>query len=67
MSSVSEDYADLFCELFDRLDPAQFHAEGETWMADAKVAAAAAGVEQAALDGERVAAPTVGVRPSRSC
>ena len=56
MSSVSEDYADLFCELFDRLDPAQFHAEGEAWMADAKVAATAAEVERAALDGEPVAA-----------
>jgi predicted amidohydrolase len=56
MSSVSEDYADLFCELFDRLDPAQFHAEGEAWMADAQVAATAAGVEQAALDGEPIAA-----------
>jgi predicted amidohydrolase len=57
---VSEDHADLFCELFDRLDPAQFHAEGEAWMADAKVAATAAGVEQAALDGEPVAVPDGG-------
>ena len=57
---MSEDYADLFCELFDRLDPAQFHAEGEAWMADAKVAATAAAVEQAALDGEPVAAPEGG-------
>ena len=54
---MSRDYADRFCELFDRLDPAQFHAEGETWMADATVAAAAAAVEQAALDGQAVAAP----------
>src|SRR4051812_31402723 len=57
LSSVSEDYADLFCELFDRLDSAQFHAEGEAWMADEKVAALAARVEQAAVDGEPVAAP----------
>jgi predicted amidohydrolase len=57
---VSADYADLFCELFDRLDPAQFHAEGEAWIADAKVAAIAAGVEQAALDGEPVATPDGG-------
>src|SRR4051812_11216924 len=32
---MSEDYADRFCELFDRLDPALFRAEGEAWMADA--------------------------------
>lgn len=60
LSSVNEEYADLFCELFDRLDPAEFHAEGETWMGDGKVAATAAGVEQAALDGEPVAAPEGG-------
>jgi predicted amidohydrolase len=60
LSSVSQDCADLFCELFDRLDPAQFHHEGEAWMADAKVAAIAAGVTQAALDGEAVAAPDAG-------
>jgi predicted amidohydrolase len=54
------DYADLFCELFDRLDPAEFHADGEAWMADAKVAALAAGIEQAALGGEPVAAPAGG-------
>jgi predicted amidohydrolase len=57
LSSMSEDSADLFCELFDRLDRAQFSAEGEAWMGDAKVAATAAGVEQAALDGRSVAAP----------
>jgi hypothetical protein len=52
---VSEDYADLFCELFDRLDLAEFHAAGEAWMADGEVAATAAEVERAALDGEPVA------------
>jgi predicted amidohydrolase len=57
---VSEDYADLFCELFDRLDPAEFSAEGEAWLGDPKVAATAAGVEQAALDGEPIAAPDGG-------
>jgi predicted amidohydrolase len=57
---VSEEYADLFCELIDRLDPAEFHAEGEGWMGDPKVAASAAGVEQAALDGDPVAAPEGG-------
>ena len=57
---MSEDYADLFCELFDRLDPAQFHAEGETWMADATVEATAVGVERAALEGEPVGAPEGG-------
>ena len=54
---MSEDYADQFCELFDRLDPAQFHAEGEAWMGDAEVAATATGVEQAALGGGPVRAP----------
>ena len=31
---MSEDYADLFCELFDLLDPTEFRAEGEAWMGD---------------------------------
>jgi predicted amidohydrolase len=57
---VSEDYADLFCALFDRLDRSQFHAEGEAWMGDASVAATAAAVEQAALSGEPLAAPSGG-------
>ena len=72
LSSMSEDYADLFCELFDRLDPAEFHAEGEAWMADADVAATAAGVEQAALDGRarrgarrRASRPSPPARPRR--
>jgi predicted amidohydrolase len=51
------DVADLFCELFDRLDPARFHAEGLAWMTDAAVAGTAAAVEQAVLAGEPVAAP----------
>jgi predicted amidohydrolase len=59
---VSEDYADLFCELFDGLDPAEFRAEGEAWMADPDVAAGAARVEQAVLEGEPVAAPGGGRR-----
>ncbi len=57
---MSQDYADHFCELFDRLDPAEFHAEGEAWMGDPQVAATAALVEQAALDGEPVGAPEGG-------
>ncbi|HKP91548.1 MAG TPA: hypothetical protein VJT75_16400 [Thermoleophilaceae bacterium] len=57
---MSQDHADLFCELFDRLDPAGFHAEGEAWMADADVAATAAAVERSAVDGEPVAAPESG-------
>lgn len=60
MSSVSDDYADRFCEVFDRLDPAEFHAQGGAWMADGEVVATAAVVEQAALDGEPVAAPEGG-------
>jgi predicted amidohydrolase len=59
---VNDDYADLFCELFDRLDPAEFRAEGEAWMADADIATAAAEVEQAALDGRHVAEPDGGRR-----
>jgi predicted amidohydrolase len=51
---VIEDYADLFCELFDRLDPAEFLVEGEAWMADATVAAVASRVRRAALAGEPV-------------
>jgi predicted amidohydrolase len=57
---VSQDYADLFCELFDRVDPAEFRAEGEAWMGDPKVAAAAGRIEQAALDGRPIAAPDGG-------
>jgi predicted amidohydrolase len=51
---VSE-YADLFCELFDRLDADRFHAEGEAWMADPALASTAAAAEQAALDGRPIA------------
>ena len=28
------DYADLFCERFDRLDVERCHVEGESWMAE---------------------------------
>ena len=59
---MSRDYADLFCELFDRLDPAEFRTEGGGWTADAEVAATAAEVEQAALGGEPVAPPDGGSR-----
>jgi predicted amidohydrolase len=52
LSSI--DYADLFCARFDRLDVERFHEEGESWMADATVAATAAAVEQAVLAGEPV-------------
>ena len=51
---MTQDYADLFCELFDRLDVERFHEEGEAWMADATVAATAAAVEQAVLAGQQV-------------
>jgi predicted amidohydrolase len=54
---MSEDYADLFCELFDALDPAGFRAEGETWMADADTTRTAAEVERAVLEGTPVASP----------
>jgi predicted amidohydrolase len=51
---VSEDYADLFCELFDGIDAAEFRANGESWLADRKMQAAGAEVEVAALTGEPV-------------
>jgi predicted amidohydrolase len=54
---VSEDYADLFCELFDRLHPSEVHAAGEAWIAHPDVAATAIAVERAALGGEPVAVP----------
>jgi len=57
---MTEGYADFFCELFDRLDPAEFHAQGEAWMADAQVAGIAAAIEQAVCDGEPVATPAGG-------
>ena len=42
---MSEDYADLFCELFDGLAPAEFRSAGEGWIRDARVLAlAAAGI-----------------------
>jgi predicted amidohydrolase len=53
---MNDDYADLFCRLFDRLDPAEFHAEGEAWMGNAEVTSTAALVEQAVLDGEIIEA-----------
>ncbi|HKG35352.1 MAG TPA: hypothetical protein VKA89_02820 [Solirubrobacterales bacterium] len=60
---MSQDYADLFCALFDRLAPTEFHATGEAWVADPSVADTAAEVERAALAGEPVAAPDEG-RPT---
>jgi predicted amidohydrolase len=51
---VTEDYADLFCELFDGIAAADFRASGERWLADRNVQAAAAEVEAAALAGEWV-------------
>ncbi len=59
---MSREYADHFCELFDRLEPTEFHAEGAAWMGDAMVAATAAAVEQAALNGEPVEVPEGGRR-----
>jgi predicted amidohydrolase len=53
---VTEDYADLFCELFDGLVPATFRAAGEAWLADPRVAAEAADVEAGALAGTLSAA-----------
>src|SRR4029077_9364961 len=57
MRQVSEDYADLFCALFDGIDAADFNANGERWLLDRKLQAAAAEVEAATLMGERVEVP----------
>ncbi len=54
MCQVSEDYADLFCEVFDGIDAAEFHANGEGWLLDRGVQAAGAEVEEAALAGRPV-------------
>jgi predicted amidohydrolase len=47
---VNEDYADLFCQLFDGLGFAEFRSAGEGWVGDARVLAIAAEVEAEALD-----------------
>ena len=54
---MTEDHADRFCELFDSVDPAEFHAEGEVWMADPEVGGTAARVERTVLNGDSVADP----------
>ena len=59
---MRENYADLFCALFDGLDPAEFHAEGETWLGDPDVTATAIAVEQAVLGGEPVEEPEGGAQ-----
>ena len=51
------DCADLFCQLFDRLDPARFRDEGEAWMADERVAATAVAINEAALRGDALQPP----------
>jgi predicted amidohydrolase len=53
---VSDDYADLFCELFDGLATEEFRSAGEGWIGDARVLAIAAEVEAEALDGALSAA-----------
>jgi predicted amidohydrolase len=54
---VSQDYANLFCELFDRLDPGRFRSDGAAWMSDPVLATRAALVEEAVLSGQVVAEP----------
>jgi predicted amidohydrolase len=68
---VNEDYADLFCELFDGLALAEFRSAGEGWIRDARLLAMTAEVEAEALDGalsvaaafERVEQAPTGERP----
>ena len=63
---LNEDYADLFCELFDGIDAADFRADGESWLAGSEAAGRSGpAVEAAALAGERIAAEAA--RPSPSC
>src|SRR5262245_16892117 len=54
ISQVSGDLADLFCELFDGIDAAEFFDRGESWLVDREVQAAAAEVEAATLAGQAV-------------
>jgi hypothetical protein len=54
MRQVKEDYADLFCELVDGIEAADFRANGESWLLDRELQAAAAEVEAAALTGEPI-------------
>jgi predicted amidohydrolase len=54
---VNQDYANLFCELFDRLDPGRFRTDGAAWMSDPEVVSTAALVEEAALGGGLVDHP----------
>ena len=54
MCQVNEDYADLFCALFDGIDAAEFRADGESWLLDEQILDAAARVEAAALAGDPV-------------
>jgi predicted amidohydrolase len=54
MRQVSEDYADLFCRLFDRIDATEFRANGESWLGDGQVQDEAGQVEAAALRGEPI-------------
>jgi len=54
MRQVNQDYADLFCGLFDGIVAAEFGANGERWLRDAEVQAEAVAVEAAALAGEPV-------------
>ena len=45
------DYADLFCEAFDGMPPAEFRAKGEAWLTGPGVDAAASDVEERACAG----------------
>ena len=56
MCQVNGDYADLFCELFDGLVPAEFRSAGEGWIRDPHLRAVAAEVEADALRGALSAA-----------
>src|ERR1051325_6973416 len=55
MRQVRDDYADLFCELFDGIAAADFRAHGESWLLDREVQARAAEVEASALAGKPIA------------
>jgi predicted amidohydrolase len=54
MRQVTIDHADLFCELFDRIEPADFRANGESWLLDPAIQAEREQAEAAALAGEAI-------------
>lgn len=57
MWQVSQQLADLFCEWYDELDAAVFHAEIEAWTLDPRLDALSAAIERDAERSPSVASP----------